>query len=119
MYKAVEFTGPALAGMSLSERMALCNMTTEMGAKASYIHPDAVTLAHLRDKGLTSFDIPATDPGFVYAAEHVYDVSTIGPQLSVPFSVGQRGRPARARGQARGPGLPWAPALAGAWRTSP
>ena len=33
IYKVVEFCGPVLAKLSVSERMALCNMTTEMGAK--------------------------------------------------------------------------------------
>ena len=45
IYKAVEFAGPLLAKLSVSERMALCNMTTEMGAKCAYIQPDSVTLA--------------------------------------------------------------------------
>jgi homoaconitate hydratase family protein len=87
VYKAVEFAGPAVAGLSVSERMALCNMTTEMGAKACYIQPDAVTMAYLDSKGLQPDRMVATDPDFVYAAEHTYDVSGIGPQVSVPFSV--------------------------------
>ena len=33
VYKAVEFAGPAIKQFSLSERMAMCNMSTEMGAK--------------------------------------------------------------------------------------
>ena len=49
-YKAVEFTGPALARFSVSERMTLCNMTTEMGAKTSYIQPDEITKAFLSGK---------------------------------------------------------------------
>ena len=40
VYRAVEFTGPVLKQLSVSERMTLCNMTTEMGAKAAYIQPD-------------------------------------------------------------------------------
>ena len=36
VYKAVEFAGPAIKQFSLSERMAMCNMSTEMGAKTSY-----------------------------------------------------------------------------------
>ena len=87
VYQAVEFTGPALARFSMSERMALCNMTTEMGAKTSYIQPDEVTAAFLDDKVHRPYEIVATDPGYVYAAEHVYDVSTIKPQVAAPFSV--------------------------------
>ena len=87
VYKGVEFTGPALEAMSVSERMALCNMTTEMGAKACYIQPDAVSMAFFQANKIPTDGIVTTDPDFVYAAEHVYDVSGIGPQLAVPFSV--------------------------------
>ena len=36
VYKGVEFTGPAVSAMPVSERLCLCNMTTEMGAKCVY-----------------------------------------------------------------------------------
>ncbi|MBR1397911.1 MAG: 3-isopropylmalate dehydratase large subunit, partial [Selenomonadaceae bacterium] len=57
VYKAVEFSGPVLKDLTISERMAMCNMTTEMGAKTSYIQPDEVTLKHLKDRGITDFKI--------------------------------------------------------------
>ncbi len=50
VYKAIEFCGSALQYLSISERMALCNMSTEMGAKTSYIQPDAITMAFLNEK---------------------------------------------------------------------
>ncbi|WP_300156893.1 3-isopropylmalate dehydratase large subunit [Solidesulfovibrio sp.] len=87
VYKAVEFAGPTLRQFGVSERMALCNMTTEMGAKTSYIQPDDVTMAFLASRGCPPADVPTTDPDFRYAAEHVFDVSAIGPQLAAPFSV--------------------------------
>lgn len=40
VYRAVEFSGEIVKNLSISERMAICNMTTEMGAKTSYIQPD-------------------------------------------------------------------------------
>jgi len=87
VYKAVEFTGPLLGDLSVSERMALCNMTTEMGAKTSYIQPDAITKAFLQERGALPSVFYTTDPGYAYAAEHAYDVSDLGPKLAVPFSV--------------------------------
>ena len=89
VYKAVEFTGPAIAAMSMSERLCLCNMTTEMGAKAAYIQPDETTFAYLAARGVTvdPADVFTTDPDFVYAAEHTYDVSSFEPQVAAPFSV--------------------------------
>lgn len=87
IYKAVEFTGEVLESLSVSERMALCNMTTEMGAKTAYIQPDPITLDFLKDLTSKDFEIPETDAGFQYSQEITFDVSTIGPSLAVPDSV--------------------------------
>ena len=67
--------------------MALCNMTTEMGAKTAYIQPDKVTIDFLSKKINKSFDIIETDMDFKYAEELFFDVSRIGPQLGIPHSV--------------------------------
>ena len=87
VYRAVEFTGPTLRSLSMSERFAMCNMTTEMGAKTSWIQPDDITFAFLKEKGVTDFTVYETDPGYQYWAEHSYDVSSLEPQLAAPHSV--------------------------------
>ncbi len=87
IYKAVEFAGGVLSAWSVSERMALCNMTTEMGAKTAYIQPDKTTLDFLKDKVDVRYEIPRTDADFQYSEELFFDVSAIGPQLAVPHSV--------------------------------
>lgn len=87
VYKAVEFTGPVIAQLSISERMTLCNMTTEMGAKAAYIQPDDITMEFLQAKVTHEYEIFHTDPLFQYESEHTFDVSNLKPQLAAPFSV--------------------------------
>ena len=87
LYKAVEFTGEALKTLSVSERMALCNMTTEMGAKTSYIKPDNITLEFLRTRVKKEFELLETDAEFAYSQTLSFDVSTINPCLAVPDSV--------------------------------
>lgn len=87
IYKAVEFAGPLLAELSVSERMALCNMTTEMGAKCAYIQPDKVTLDFLNRKVKRQFTVFESDPDFQYTQELFFDVSRVKPQLAVPSSV--------------------------------
>ncbi len=87
VYRAVEFTGPVLKEFGISERMALCNMTTEMGAKTAYIQPDEITMAFLKGKAKQDYEIFATDPGYEYAAEHSLDVSDLMPQVAAPHSV--------------------------------
>ena len=87
VYKAVEFTGPLLKKLTISERMALCNMTTEMGAKTSYIQPDQITLDYLSDKGVGDYEVFETDADYQYCAEFTYDVSCLGVQIAAPHSV--------------------------------
>jgi len=87
VYKAVEFSGSALEHLSISERMAMCNMSTEMGAKTSYIQPDAVTMEFLKQKVTRPYEIYHTDDDFKYESEITFDISELKPQLAAPFSV--------------------------------
>ncbi|MBP9484100.1 MAG: 3-isopropylmalate dehydratase large subunit, partial [Negativicutes bacterium] len=87
VYKGVEFTGPVLKHFSISERMALCNMTVEMGAKTAYIQPDEITLAFLNQHVTRPYEIMTTDPDYIYHEELTFDISDIGPQLAAPSSV--------------------------------
>jgi len=87
VYKAVEFSGSALEHLSISERMAMCNMSTEMGAKTSYIQPDAVTMEFLKQKVTRPYEIYHTDDDFEYESEITFDISELKPQLAAPFSV--------------------------------
>lgn len=87
VYKAVEFAGPVVNGLSISERMCMCNMSTEMGCKTSYIQPDAVTMEYLHNCVARPYKIYETDTDFQYAAELTYDVSKIRAQVAAPSSV--------------------------------
>jgi homoaconitate hydratase family protein len=87
VYKGIEFGGPLLADLEISERMTLCNMTTEMGAKTSYMQPDEKTLDFLKNRVRQKYEVVQSDPGYVYAADHRYDVSDLEPQLAAPHSV--------------------------------
>lgn len=87
VYKAVEFAGPVLQELSISERMCLCNMSTEMGCKTSYIQPDKITMDYLERHVAGPYKIYHTDPDFHYACELTYDVSDLKPQIAAPASV--------------------------------
>jgi homoaconitate hydratase family protein len=86
-YRGVEFAGSLIGQLSISERMTLCNMTTEMGAKTAYIQPDDITMAFIGEKGIKNHTIYTTDEDYIYAAEHTYDVSKLKPQVAAPHSV--------------------------------
>lgn len=49
---AVEYAGPAVAGLDMAARMTLCNMTIEAGARVGLVAPDDTTFTWLRDRPL-------------------------------------------------------------------
>jgi len=87
VYKAVEYTGEAVAAMSMAERMVLCNMAVEMGATTAYIAPDEITRAYLEPRLGYWPEVAHTDADFTYWATYAFDVSELEPQLAAPHSI--------------------------------
>jgi 3-isopropylmalate/(R)-2-methylmalate dehydratase large subunit len=85
-YKAVEFSGPTISALTMSERFTLCNMTTEMGAKAGMMAPDAATFDHLR--GIAKHDMHPLEPDRDASYERTVDIDVDGmePQVACPYS---------------------------------
>lgn len=87
-YRAVEFYGDTVDNMSISERMTICNMSMEMGAKAAIVPPDDKTREYLKSVGADeSYDEVYSDEDAVYEKELEYDVSNLEPQVSCPHTV--------------------------------
>lgn len=51
-YPAIEFSGSTVRGLSMQERMTLCNMTAELGAQTGLVAPDETTRNHLLAAGV-------------------------------------------------------------------
>ena len=88
-YCSVEFHGSYPAAMSVSERMTLCNLAMEMGAKNAFVPPDETTRAYLAEAGVAPDDYVElqADPGAVYRQEEVIDTRELSPQIAVPHTV--------------------------------
>ena len=97
---AVEYVGPAIAGMAMSERMTLCNMTIEAGSRMGLVAPDLVTFAYLEGRRLapkgdawhaatTYWRTLASDPDASYDAVVTLDLARIEPQVSWGTSPNQ------------------------------
>ena len=86
LYKAMEFTGPALSGMSMEARMTITNMAIEAGAKSGIIGFDEITKQYL-DKHLkehkyyTHFE---SDADAEYESELEIDCSSLEPMVALP-----------------------------------
>jgi len=90
---ALEFAGPAVAALSVEERMTLCNMGVEMGARIAAIAPDEKTLAYVHgrahapkgadfDAAASEWRQLASDPGAVFDRELTLDAGTVVPSIT-------------------------------------
>jgi homoaconitate hydratase family protein len=86
-YKSVEFCGDCATKMSVSERMTLCNMATELGAKCAFVEADAVTDAYLKEHGARDYELVTADPDAVYESDSVIAVSELEPMVACPHEV--------------------------------
>lgn len=86
-YKAVEYTGPAIAALSQEGRFTVTNMAVEMGAKAGLMEADEKTFAWLAAHGGGGFAPVAADRDAAYAAVKEYDVRSLEPQVAKPHRV--------------------------------
>ncbi len=86
-YKALYFTGTAIAALSVAERMTIANMVIEAGAKFAYIRPDEKTRAYLEQAGRAEYPEIEDDPDAGYERNLAYDVGCLTPQIAFPHSV--------------------------------
>ncbi len=93
LYRAIEFDGEAVKELSLDERLVLCNMSVEMGAKATYIRPDEKVMeyiSHTNPKKYKEFkSIKRTNNINREEYESIYnfDISDLEPQVALPHRV--------------------------------
>ncbi len=94
----VEFGGEAIRALSMEERMTVCNMSIEGGARAGMIAPDEKTVDYLRglqyapkdfEKAAAYWKTLPTDPGAVYDRTLKIDAKVITPQVTWGTNPGQ------------------------------
>lgn len=95
----IEYTGEAVRGLSMEQRMTVCNMSIEGGARAGMIAPDETTFEYLRgrehvpagaafDSAVEQWKALATDPGATYDAVVEFDAASLVPQVTWGTSPG-------------------------------
>jgi len=93
LYKAIEFEGETVKEMSLDERLVLCNMSVEMGAKATYIRPDEKVMEYLSEvspekyKEYQMMKFTDDENGADYESVYSFDISDLEPQVALPHRV--------------------------------
>jgi 3-isopropylmalate/(R)-2-methylmalate dehydratase large subunit len=85
-YCSMQFEGEAVANMSMEQRFTLCNMAAEAGAKNAIMLFDSITEEYVAQRSTRSYDIYVPDPDCEYEETYEWDVSSLDPQVAVPFS---------------------------------
>ena len=94
----LEYTGTAIEALSMEERMTICNMSIEAGARAGMIAPDETTFEYLRGREHVPADFDAaverwrqlpSDEGAVYDRVEIFDAADIAPQITWGTNPGQ------------------------------
>lgn len=86
-YKAIEYYGSAISELSMSQRMTLCNMSIEMGAKTGIVPPDEKTFEYLKGRAREKFEPVYADKDAKYCREFNIDVGDLEPQIAKPHEV--------------------------------
>jgi 3-isopropylmalate/(R)-2-methylmalate dehydratase large subunit len=95
----LEYTGEAIRALSMEERMTVCNMSIEAGARAGMIAPDETTFAYLKgreyapqgaawEQALAEWRSLPSDPGAVYDRTVILDASALQPMLTFGTNPG-------------------------------
>jgi 3-isopropylmalate/(R)-2-methylmalate dehydratase large subunit len=94
-----EYTGAAIRALSMEERMTICNMSIEGGARAGLVAPDDTTYQYLSgrefapqgkdwDEAVARWKQLPTDPGATYARQLALDANTLEPMVTFGTNPG-------------------------------
>ena len=89
----IEYTGECIRSLGMEQRMTVCNMSIEAGARAGMIAPDAITFDYLRGRDLApkgaAFDAAVarweklpSDPGAAYDRVETFKAADVVPQVT-------------------------------------
>jgi 3-isopropylmalate/(R)-2-methylmalate dehydratase large subunit len=87
IYRALEFTGPGLESMSITDRISVSNMAVEMGAKTALFETDEVLRAYFEK----NHQVQLSESQMFFVAEDeayenviTFDIDMLGPLVAVP-----------------------------------
>ncbi len=89
----VEFAGETIDSMTMEQRMTICNMSIEMGARGGLIAPDDITYEYLKGRNyspkgeqwhnsVSKWKLLKSDPGCQYHVVHSFDISSLNPMIT-------------------------------------
>ncbi len=95
----IEFAGEAIRALSMEERMTICNMSIEMGARGGMIAPDETTFSYVKsrefapkgaefDSAVEAWKQLKSDEDALFGQEFTFDASDIAPMITYGTNPG-------------------------------
>lgn len=86
-YKTLEFCGGTVEDMDVAERMTMCNMAVESGAKNGIMEPNQATIRYLKERKVLDFQLFSSDKDATYEENYDFQVDDLQPQIACPNNV--------------------------------
>jgi 3-isopropylmalate/(R)-2-methylmalate dehydratase large subunit len=83
-YKALEFTGEVIEDLPIADRITLCNVAAETGAKSAIVEPDQVTIEFLKGRVRRDIEIVRSDKEATYSRVLEFAVDNLEPLVATP-----------------------------------
>ena len=84
LYRSMEFTGPGVASLTMDDRLCICNMAIEAGAKNGIFPVDEKTVAYMEGRCERTPVVYTADPDAEYEQVIKIDLSAIEPTVACP-----------------------------------
>ncbi len=84
LYRSLEFTGEGVKELSIDDRLCICNMAIEAGAKNGIFPVDEITLSYEKDRFQREPVIYTADADAVYDESYEIDLSALRPTVAFP-----------------------------------
>lgn len=97
LYKSMEFTGPGVASLTMDDRLCVCNMAIEAGAKNGIFPVDETTRAYLKGRSQREPVFYEADPDAVYEQTIEIDLPSSNPPSATPICRRTPTPPPRAK----------------------
>jgi len=85
-YKSLEFSGETIHALTMDQRLTMCNMAVEGGAKNGIVEPDEITMAYVSGRSGRRPEVFRSDTDARYEKVLKIDVSAMEPQVAAPHS---------------------------------
>lgn len=86
-YQVMEFCGEGAKTLSVNDRMVLCNLAVEAGAKTAIFEADEIALEYLAQRGRTPKAVFKSDEDANYIRSYAFDLAKIQPVAARPDFV--------------------------------